>query len=164
MFNLKAFARLAIIVCFTVAPINANDVKSRTHTEDFVFVKYTLYDEAKKYLGLNEKTNTRVIQNLTDVNPRRTPWCAAFINGILRNQGHTPNNSNVAYHFRKYGIGVTTPKEGDIVVFKNHVGIFVKFVKKNGKTYVAVLGGNQSNEVKISYFRESRVVAYRRPG
>ena len=167
MFNLKAFARLAIIVAIAVTPVKANDIKTRTHTREFVsvkYVKYTLYDEAKKYIGLSEKGNTVVLQNLTKVNPKRTPWCAAFVNGILRRQGHAPNNSNVAYNFRKYGIGVTNPKKGDIVVFRSHVGIFVGFVKRNGKIYVAVLGGNQSNRVKISYFRESKVIAYRRPG
>lgn len=165
MFNLKAFARLAIIVTLSaITPLQANEIKNRTHTENSYLIKYTtLYDEAIKYVGLNEREDTKVLQKLTDVNPRRTPWCAAFVNAILRTKGHKSNDSNIAYDFKDYGVAVKIPIEGDIVVFKSHVGIFVGFVKKNGRKYVAVLGGNQSNRVKISYFPVSRVVAYRRP-
>jgi uncharacterized protein (TIGR02594 family) len=163
MFNLKNVAKGSVIAALVVmTPVQATESKSRTHTEE-KYVIYTLYDEAKSYIGLSEKQHPNTIQRLTKVNPKRTPWCAAFVNGILRNKGYDTTDSNQASSFRNYGVAVKIPREGDIVVFRNHVGLFAGFVKRNGRTYVAVLGGNQSNQVKISYFSRSSVISYRRP-
>ena len=125
--------------------------------------KSSVYSRAANFVGLSERGNTRTLQKLTGVNPRQTPWCAAFINGILKNSGHKTTGSNLASSFRTYGMAVRKPSQGDIVVMRRHVGIFVGYVNRNGRRYVAVLGGNQSNRVQISYYPATRVVAYRRP-
>lgn len=122
-----------------------------------------VYTNAAKYVGLSERGNTKTIQNLTGVNPRYTPWCAAFLNSVLKKSGHKTTGSLAASSFRGYGKAVKKPAVGDIVVLKGHVGIFAGHVNRNGKRYVAVLGGNQSNRVQISYYPARRVVAYRRP-
>lgn len=125
--------------------------------------KSSVYSRAANFVGLSEKSNTGTLQKLTGVNPRMTPWCAAFINGILKHTGHKTTGSNAAASFRTYGVAVRKPAQGDIVVMRKHVGIFVGYVNRNGRRYVAVLGGNQSNRVQISYYPASKVVAYRRP-
>lgn len=125
--------------------------------------KTGVYSQAAHFVGLSERGNTRTLQKLTGVNPRKTPWCAAFINGILKHSGHKTTGSNLASSFRTYGKSVRRPSQGDIVVMRRHVGIFVGYVNRNGRRYVAVLGGNQSNRVQVSYYPASRVVAYRRP-
>lgn len=122
-----------------------------------------VYTNAAQFVGLSERGNTKTLQHLTGVNPRRTPWCAAFLNGVLKRSGHKTTGSNLAASFRNYGKAVRQPAVGDIVVLNGHVGIFAGHVNRNGKRYVAVLGGNQSNRVKISYYPAKRVVAYRRP-
>lgn len=122
-----------------------------------------VYTQAAKYVGLSERGNTKTIQSLTGVNPRHTPWCAAFVNSVLKKSGHKTSGSLAASSFRGYGKAVRKPEVGDIVVFKGHVGIFAGHVNRNGRRYIAVLGGNQSNRVQISYYPARRVVAYRRP-
>jgi uncharacterized protein (TIGR02594 family) len=125
--------------------------------------KSSVYSHAANFVGLSEKRNTSTLQKLTGVNPRKTPWCAAFINSILKNSGHKTSGSNLASSFKNYGVPVRNPSQGDIVVLRRHVGIFVGYVNRNGRRYVAVLGGNQSNRVQVSYYPASKVVAYRRP-
>lgn len=123
----------------------------------------SVYVTAKEYIGLNERKHTTSIQNITKVNPRKVPWCAAFLNAILKKSGKKTTGSLSAASFRNYGYRVIKPITGDIVVMKNHVGIFVGFIIRNGKKFVAVLGGNQSNSVKISYYPITKVITFRRP-
>jgi uncharacterized protein (TIGR02594 family) len=124
-----------------------------------------VYSLASNYKGLHERSNTRQLQSLMGVNPKKTPWCAAFINAILRKKGLKTTGSNMAISFRHYGVKTTKPKVGDIVVLSrkggNHVGFFAGFVTKGGVKYVAVLGGNQSNSVGIKHYKVRNVVAYR---
>lgn len=122
-----------------------------------------VYTQAAQYVGLSERSHAGALKNITGVNPRVTPWCAAFLNGVLKRSGHKTTGSNAAISFKTYGKAVRKPEVGDIVVLKGHVGIFAGHVNRNGKRYVAVLGGNQSNRVQISYYPAKRVVAYRRP-
>lgn len=121
-----------------------------------------LHSEAMRFFGLHERRHTSTLAAVLKVNPRRTPWCAAFVNAVLHRQGQRGSGSNKAISFARYGNRVHTPTKGDIVVFRSHVGFFQGYVNRGGRTYVAVLGGNQSNRVQVSYFAKSRVVAYRR--
>lgn len=160
--------------------VHTQNTKKKTHTKKKTYYvkkkaplvqqrkvtslrKSSVYSQAANFVGLSERGNTKTLQNLTGVNPRRTPWCAAFINGILKHSGHKTSGSNLASSFRHYGMPVRKPSQGDIVVMRRHVGIFVGYVNRNGRRYVAVLGGNQSNKVQVSYYPASKVVTYRRP-
>lgn len=129
----------------------------RTEIAPGVFV------EAARYTGFSEITDTKSLQALTGVNPRRTKWCAAFLNAILNRKGYRTSGGNTAASFRNYGVKVSNPVKGDIVVLHGHVGIFVKYTTINGRKMVAVLGGNQSNKVKISYYPAKRIITIRRP-
>lgn len=124
-----------------------------------------LYAYASNYEGLTERTHTRQLQALTGVNPRVTPWCAAFINAILKKKGYKTTGSNTAISFRHYGVKTNTPEVGDIVVLSRkgggHVGFFVGFKTIKGVKHVGILGGNQSNRVKVSYYPIKRVLSYR---
>ncbi len=80
-----------------------------------------------------------------------TAWCAAFANWcVLRSRGAVATGSASSGSFRCFGDSTTTPRPGDIVVFKRvgddgdclgrgHVGFFVR----DEGTHVTVLGGNQ---------------------
>jgi uncharacterized protein (TIGR02594 family) len=139
------------------------DYKACSHPSRWQPSFWTIYYEAKQFVGLDEKQNTETIKNITEVNPRHTPWCAAFVNGILKRKGYQTTGSNMADSFLKYGTKVKDPTLGDIVVFSDHVGFFQGFTYINGKKHVAVLGGNQSNRVKVSYYPVYKVRSYRRP-
>jgi len=81
---------------------------------------------------------------------------------MLRKSGNNGSNSLAAKSFLRWGVRVSNPQEGDVVIVRTsrgyHVGFFVAF--KGNK--VLVLGGNQSNSVKVTAYSKGSVVAYRR--
>lgn len=134
-------------------------------------------DLAEQYQGFTEKQDRDKLEQLfsdtlgIEINPRRTPWCAAFVNAVLVKLGYAYSGSIESVSFVKYGIAVKIPARGDIIVLKGvggrsptHVGFFVGTIIMNGRLYYGVLGGNQSNAVKVSYFPASKVIAIRRVG
>lgn len=117
---------------------------------------------ANQYVGKNERTNRVQLKNLLKVDPARTPWCAAFVNSILKKSGNNGSNDLTARSFLRWGVKVSNPQEGDVVVIRTksgyHVGFFAGF--KGNK--VLVLGGNQSNSVKVTAYPRKSVVQFRR--
>lgn len=150
------FLRSAIVACILLFSTTS------------VFAGEVLLNRASTYVGMHEKSNRTTIRGVTKVDPVRTPWCAAFVNGVLRSVGLSGTGSNSARSFTKYKTGTKNPQKGDIVVLRRkggsgaHVGIFKGFVTRNGRTMVAVVGGNQSNKVSIAYYPTSKVITYRR--
>lgn len=129
---------------------------------------------ATKYLDFSERTHSNELAELTGVNVRRTEWCAAFINGLLR-QLNEPGSESVSEYpltarsFLSWGTGVTEPKMGDIVVFprgnqgwQGHVGIYVGSTTMNGVEYYSILGGNQNNKVSVELYRANKALDIRR--
>ena len=131
-------------------------------TSNVAFADSSVITKAESYVGMHERKNRGAIKEITKIDPARIPWCAAFVNGILKQLGLSGTNSNMARSFSKYNSPTKTPQKGDIVVFNHHVGFFEGFVKKGNKTMVAVLGGNQSNRVKVSYYPTNKVISYRK--
>lgn len=124
-----------------------------------------VYSIAKKYIGLHEKKHTSRLRKYIGVNPRRTPWCGAFVGSIAKRAGKSvPKGHLRALNWKRAGRAVSLKhaRKGDIVVVRtkygHHVGIYSG--KKNGR--VQLLGGNQSNQVKISNYRIGSVVSVRR--
>jgi len=96
-----------------------------------------------------------------------TAWCSAFVNWVCKKSGLEFTGKLNARSW--LGVGhkrLGKPQIGDIAVFwrespkswKGHVGFFIR----ESKYYVYVLGGNQSNQVKISAYRKSRLLEYRK--
>jgi len=99
-----------------------------------------------------------------EVSDDETPWCSSFINYCAREIGLERTGKANARSWLDVGRTTSLPDVGDIVVFKRgdstwqgHVGIFIR--RKDG--FVYVLGGNQSNSVKISPYNENDVLGYR---
>lgn len=98
-----------------------------------------------------------------------TPWCAAFAAWCLKNAGVSISGVNgMARSFASSGAfkKKTELGYGDIVVFSRgtnprsgHVGFACG--TQNGR--ILVLGGNQSDQVKISGYSQSRLVAILEP-
>lgn len=125
-----------------------------------------ILDTAKQYIGLHEKyNNIKLIKSLDlKINPYLTPWCAAFVNSILKKNNIKGTKSNLARSFLRFGVKTNSPKKGDIVILKRgksswegHVGFFVK----QTKTHVYLLGGNQGNKVSIKAYSKHRLLGYR---
>lgn len=134
--------------------------------------------KAEKMIGMTARKNDDRKQlkqyfasNLShSIDPARIPWCAAWANAVLAEAGYNTTDSLMARSFLHYGKVIREPRKGDIVVLRRgrseytgHVGFFIERVTIDGKTYVAVLGGNQSKSVNVAYYREDRVIGYREP-
>lgn len=129
-------------------------------------------DLAKKYLGEHEVAGRKDNQFILDcfkhtgykADHDEVPWCAAFVCRVLEESGLSSTKSAAAASFEKYG----TPcelKPGAVIVFKwasggHHVTLCHHVVDDH---YVACLGGNQSDQVKISVFNRAYIVAIRWP-
>lgn len=96
------------------------------------------------------------------------PWCSLFMNAMAEDVGLERTGKANARSWLSIGIEVENPVISDVVVFwrenrkswKGHVGIFMGYT--HDKKHIAVLGGNQSNEVNISLYPASRLLGFRR--
>ena len=102
--------------------------------------------------------------SLTD----ETAWCSAFMNWVAMTAGYEYTKKLTARSWLKIGAPVTLGNviKGDVVIilrespgsWKGHVGIYVR----HDERYIYVLGGNQSNRVKIKGYPRSRLLGIRR--
>lgn len=93
-----------------------------------------------------------------------TPWCSSFVNWCVEKSGHAGTDSAWARSWLSWGRFTKNPARGCIVVFERglssgHVAFFIS----RTNTTVRVLGGNQSDEVRISDYPANRLLAYRVP-
>lgn len=97
-----------------------------------------------------------------------TAWCSSFVNWCMKQGGYTGTNSAAARSWLQWAQGtkLTTPRPGAITVFKRgnnpaqgHVAFFIG----NRGNYVDVLGGNQSNQVKVSAYPAADLLGWRWP-
>lgn len=123
------------------------------------------YSIAKRYIGLHERKHTGKLKKYIGVNPRSTPWCGAFMATVSKRAGKAvPAGHLRAANWKRVGKGISlkNARKGDIVVIRtkrgHHVGFYAG--RKDGR--VQVLGGNQSNMVKVSNFRVGSVQSVRR--
>lgn len=100
------------------------------------------------------------------IDPAVTPWCAAFVNAVLRQAGYSGTGSALARSFLNYGTPVDKPQPGDLVIFsrgldpnKGHVGFYVGPGKDPGT--IMVLGGNQNNAVSTQQHGTANLLGYR---
>jgi len=93
-------------------------------------------------------------------------WCSAFLNWCAKTTGYEYTGKLNARSWLAVGKDVANPEPGDIVIlwrvkpdsWYGHVGLFINEI--NG--YINILGGNQSNKVKISAYPKYRLLGYRR--
>lgn len=133
-------------------------------------------DVAKQYLGTSEvkggKHNPRILKWWAAIRAPftddETPWCAAFVGGVLEECGIKSSRSASARSYCNWGRFLSVPSVGCVAVFwrgspsgwSGHVGFVVG---KDAAGNLMVLGGNQGDKVSIAAFPMSRVLAYRWP-
>jgi len=120
------------------------------------------------------RDNSRIVEYHRSTSLRagndETPWCSSFVNWTLEKAGYKGTDSAAAISWTHWGRkvdGLGQGRQGDVVVLRNratgqnHVG----FLDHAGGGRVTLLGGNQSNQVKLSSFNlgSYEVVAVRRP-
>ena len=111
----------------------------------------SLVADARRYLGTNPTG-------------RRSLWCGAFMDKVLRDTGHR-GGGNLAKGYLHYGTRVSGPQVGAIAVMGRrgggHVGV-VSGVDANGNPIV--ISGNHNRTVAESVYPRSRILAYVMPG
>ncbi|PPC95249.1 MAG: TIGR02594 family protein [Methylotenera sp.] len=130
-------------------------------------------DEARKHIGLKEivgkDTNLTIKSWLSNLkswwSEDETPWCGTFAAHCLKTAGYPiPKHWYRALDWLNWGVEITSPCYGCIVVFSRKGGGHVGFVVGRDENYrLMVLGGNQGNAVSIAPFETSRVAGYRMP-
>lgn len=153
--------------------------------ENYVFVPAIVFDVDQKrnksiittasaYIGLHGRYHQKTLKDLMGIDPLETAWCAAFVNSILHKL-EVPGSESVsnwplvARSFLRWGIGVSDPQPGDVVVFargnqswQGHVGFYYGYQYQNGQKYFLILGGNQRNTVSIILYPASEALSIRR--
>lgn len=104
-----------------------------------------------------------------------TPWCSSFVNWVMNKAGYSTTKNAGARSWMKWGKEIKEPKEGAITIIYrsprkadsrmtssgNHVAFFIS----QTPTHLYLLGGNQSDKVKVSKFLKSAysTIMYRWP-
>ena len=90
-----------------------------------------------------------------------TAWCAVFVSAVLKRSGNKYIKTASSQAYKNYGVEVphiSQAKVGDILVFYRkgtgsgygHVGFYAG---SYNDSYIAMLGGNQSNNLNVRYFK-----------
>lgn len=129
--------------------------------------------EARKHIGTREipgaKHEPKIIQWFKAIKASwfdadEIPWCSAYVGGCLEVSGVRSSRSAAAKSYLSWGMPLSVPVYGCIVVFSREGGGHVGFVVgKDSKDRLMVLGGNQHDMVSISPFDRQRAVGYRWP-
>lgn len=120
---------------------------------------------------VGEKDNPEIIKYFDEIGfdgeklKDETAWCSAFANWVAKKAGVEMSGKLNARSWLKVGKKTTNPEAGDIVVFwresrdgwKGHVAFYIN----SNDNYIYVLGGNQSNQVKMSAYPKERLLEYR---
>jgi uncharacterized protein (TIGR02594 family) len=109
-------------------------------------------DEAISAVGLSPK----------QLGVRRTLWCAAGTNKILRKAGIKGTGSDMASSFAGWG-KPTTARPGAIAVMKRKGGGHVAIVVKDLGNKVLTVSPNSRGKVRYVKFAKSRIYTYRWP-
>ncbi len=94
-----------------------------------------------------------------------TPWCGVFVAECLSQAGlEVPKHWYRASAYLNWGVSMTAPRRGCVVVYERkgggHVG-FVVGIDEFGN--IMTLGGNQRDSVCTLPFSAARVLGYRWP-
>lgn len=129
---------------------------------------------AKGEIGVAEypgpDDNPRIVEYLrstTYPNPvDEVHWCSAFVNFCIGQAGLKGTRSAAARSWLDWGVPLSKPQPGCITVFKRGTsptsGHVAFYVGARG-AFLDVLGGNQSNQVKVSPYPGANRLAYRWP-
>ena len=119
-------------------------------TESPAIFGSSLVTEARKYIGTNPTG-------------RKSLWCGAFMDMILKNTGHK-GGGNLALAYERYGTRVDGPQVGAIAVMGRrgggHVGV-VAGVDASGNPII--ISGNHNHTVAEAVYPRSRIAAYVMP-
>jgi uncharacterized protein (TIGR02594 family) len=130
---------------------------------------------ARKEMGVHEKpgpeAERRIVEYHATTSLKATSdevsWCSSFVNWAITQAGLVGTNSAAARSWLRWGVHCEV-KPGAIAVFprganpkSGHVGFVVA---QHPGGYVDILGGNQSNCVRVMTFKLASALDFRWPG
>ncbi len=74
--GMRSFAMVVVCFIHVASPFSITDAQAGD-----------AYSIAKRYAGLHEAKHTRKLTKAVGVNPRRTPWCGAFVGAVVKRAG-----------------------------------------------------------------------------
>lgn len=132
----------------------------------WMFWAFAEMGEAEKS---GQENNERIVNYLLSVGidgPDEIPWCSAFVNWVLAQNGMSGTGKGNAKSFVGYGKKAQEAEFGSIVVMNRGKDLskgHVCFCVGNALNYIYGLGGNQGDKVSIRTFKKDRIVDYRWP-
>jgi uncharacterized protein (TIGR02594 family) len=141
------------------------------------------FEIAKGEVGQHEvaggEHNPRIVEYHQTTSLKATtdevPWCSSFVNWCMAKAGIKGTGSAAAKSWLSWGVPCD-PKTGCVVVIRQKVagkdaatgsatGYHVGFLATASPTHIGLLGGNQSDSVKVSNFpwKSYTVEGYRWP-
>lgn len=91
-------------------------------------------------------------------------WCGLAAGALFKACGFTlPKNPLSALSWASWGVKLSTPSLGSILVFKRSGGGHVGLYEGEDSACYHVLGGNQGNAVSVTRIEKARCVAIRWP-
>lgn len=129
---------------------------------------------AKSLIGVEEDTGSgsnddilswaEVVGVDDDYNNDSIPWCGLFTGYCFSfNRIKPPATPLWALSWNTWGIKLSEPAYGCVMVFKRDGGGHVGFYVGEDDDYYFILGGNQSDAVNIKRLEKERCVGYRWP-
>lgn len=126
--------------------------------------------EGRRFLGLHETKNAKVLDKALRLDASQTAWCGAFVGMVVATalpKEPMPANPLGSRNWLKFGKSLDDPQIGAIAIFwrgsktgwQGHVGIVVG----HDKTHLHILGGNQADSVSIARVAKNRLLGYRWP-
>lgn len=126
--------------------------------------------EARRFIGLHEKRDAKVLDKALRLDASEIAWCGAFVGMVIATalpKEPMPANPLGSRNWLKFGKAISGPQIGAVAVFwrgskdgwQGHVGIVVG----HDKTHLHILGGNQSDSVSIARIAKTRLLGYRWP-
>ncbi len=127
---------------------------------------------AEKELGVTEivgaKHNPRILEyhSFTDLGARNdeTAWCSSFANFCMAKSGFPYARSAAARSWLQWGIALASPRYGCVTVLRRGTSEWeghVAFCVAEDRDSLALLGGNQSNKVRISIYSRADLLGFR---
>jgi len=149
------------------------------------FTKEHAFDMAQRYVGIEEvggSLDNHAILSMLKLDNNwpehdEVPWCSAFANHIawLSRLARSKDLRARSWLTVGKGLNLDDAEPGDIVILKRGTGDqpgpevldapgHVGFYAGRFDTFIEVLGGNQSDTVKVSRYPANRLLGVRRIG
>jgi uncharacterized protein (TIGR02594 family) len=128
--------------------------------------------ECRRKAGLHEVKNRSVLMawlrsdGKTLGDPAKLPWCGDLVETCiaLTLPGETlPANPYYARNWATFGVRLSLPSLGCVLVFSRTGGGHVGFYEGEDASYFHVRGGNQSNAITVARLAKTRCIAFRWP-